>query len=144
MDINELIKTSMKAGDKLALEAYRAVKGKIQLELTRGGTEKPDPERLFKDCVNREIKERKESNSFIKDSSSPDFVYNEKIIILLEGHLPKKLSEADQKKLISETVKSIGAQGLKDLGKVMGALTPKKDVLDMKQVSTWVKQILES
>ncbi|HBP64472.1 MAG TPA: aspartyl-tRNA amidotransferase, partial [Desulfosporosinus sp.] len=40
-------------------------------------------------------------------------------------YLPQQLSEGDIRLLVQETIASVGAQGPKDLGKVMGALSPK-------------------
>ena len=58
-------------------------------------------------------------------------------------YLPKQLSEAEVKSLVEEAVKATGAQTMKDMGKVMGALMPKvKGRADGKMVNTLVRSLL--
>ena len=59
------------------------------------------------------------------------------------GYLPQQLSEGEIRQLVQETVVKIGAQGPKDLGKVMGALSPKtKGRADGKLVNQVVREML--
>ena len=68
---------------------------------------------------------------------------NREIEILL-GYLPEQLSAEEIEKIVDETIVAVGASSIKDMGKVMGAVTPKvKGRADNKIVSDFVKQKLQ-
>ena len=57
--------------------------------------------------------------------------------------LPKQLSEEETKKICQETLKTVGATSMKDMGKVMGALKLKHaDTIDFSKVSSIIKELL--
>ena len=57
--------------------------------------------------------------------------------------LPKQLGEEETKKICQETVKTVGATSMKDMGKVMGALKSKHaDTIDFSKVSSIIKELL--
>ena len=96
------------------------------------------------EVIAKQLKSRRDSlPDFIK-SGRQDLVdkLNKEIEILL-NYLPEQLSESAIQKVIEETIAEIGATSIKDLGKVMKAITPKiKGVADGKVVSNIVKNIL--
>ena len=62
---------------------------------------------------------------------------------MLSTYLPKQLSEEEIKKICSEVILKVGAQSIKDMGKVMGALKKEySDVLDFSKVSKIIKDNL--
>ena len=62
---------------------------------------------------------------------------------VISTFLPKQLSEEEVKKLCQETVKTVGATSMKDMGKVMGALKSKyADTIDFSKVSPILKELL--
>lgn len=141
--VNDLIKESMKNGNKMALGAYRSVKAKMLNELTKAKTNytEDDPQ-LFTDMIRREVKEQMDTIEQIGDEAN-ELVQGAKKIVdfLTDTHLPKKMSEDDQLQLIKDIIAELNAEK-KDMGKVMGQLSAKKDVLDMKFVSQKVKELL--
>lgn len=141
--INELIKEAMKSKDKESLAAYRAIKTKILNEMTKKGEKPNNDEKLFLSMVQKEIKERKEANSFIQDENNSTRLGNEATIRILEKHLPKQLSEEEQISLVKKVVEELGTTDPKDMGKVMGKLKSEhQNEIDMKMVSSMVKSAL--
>ena len=65
-------------------------------------------------------------------------------IKVINEFLPKQLSDDEMKAICIETIKTVGASSIKDMGKVMGALkTQYSDVLDFSKVSTIIKENLK-
>jgi len=92
----------------------------------------------------REMKLRRDALEVFGQADRPDKVkaLEEEIVVLMD-YLPQQLSEGDIRKLVQETVTTLGAQSIKDLGKVMGALSPKtKGRADGKIVNQVVREIL--
>jgi len=91
------------------------------------------------------IKQRNESSEVYKKAGRTELLDNEiKEIEIINTFLPKQLSEEDTKKICEETVKSVGAVSMKDMGKVMGALKAKhSDTLDFSKVNPIIKELLK-
>lgn len=92
----------------------------------------------------REMKLRRDALEVFGQADRPDQVkaLGEEIAVLMD-YLPQQLSEGDIRQLVNETVTTLGAQSLKDLGKVMGAVTPKtKGRADGKLVNQIVREVL--
>jgi len=92
----------------------------------------------------REMKLRRDALEVFGQADRPDKVkaLEEEMVVLMD-YLPQQLSEGDIRKLVEETVTTLGAQSLKDLGKVMGAVTPKtKGRADGKLVNQIVREFL--
>tara|TARA_B100001093_G_scaffold517988_1_gene601275 strand:- start:1507 stop:1962 length:456 start_codon:yes stop_codon:yes gene_type:complete len=91
------------------------------------------------------IKQRKESCDVYKKAGRTELLDSEtKEIEIINTFLPKQLSDEETKKICEETVKSVGAASMKDIGKVMGALKTKySDNLDFSKVSPIIKNLLK-
>ena len=62
---------------------------------------------------------------------------------MISVFLPKQLNDEETRKICQETIKSVGASSMKDMGKVMGALKSKyADSLDFSKVSSIIKELL--
>jgi len=92
----------------------------------------------------REMKLRRDALEVFGQADRPDQVKALKEEMeVLKDYLPQQLSEGDIRRLVQETVTAVGAQSLKDLGKVMGAVSPKtKGRADGKLVNQIVREIL--
>ena len=90
------------------------------------------------------IKQRNESCEVYKKAGRKELFENEtKEINVISEFLPKQLSDEETKKICEDTIKSLGASSMKDMGKVMGALKSKhSDALDFSKVSSIIKGIL--
>ena len=66
------------------------------------------------------------------------------VFYLLSTFLPKQLSEEETKKLCEDVIKKVGANSIKDMGKVMGELKKTHgDVLDFSKVGSIIKTVLK-
>lgn len=137
--INADIITAMKAKDEASLSALRMLKSAIKYKEVDLKREVTDEDVV--DVLAKQAKQRKESIEGFEKGGRTDAAASEKAeLALIEKYLPAGLSDADLAKLVEETIKAVGAAGPKDMGKVMGALTPKiKGRADMGKVSTLVK-----
>jgi len=139
--INADIKTAMLAKDAKRLEAIRAIKSVILLLKT-------SPEGLTEASVNtalqKEVKKRRETAEIYKTQNRPDLEEAELFQAgVIEGYLPKQLGEDEIKAELAKIIESVGAKGIGDLGKVMGAASKAfAGRADNKLVSGLVKQLL--
>lgn len=135
------IKAAMLAKDSKKLEALRAIKSVVLLLKT-------SPEGLTEDSINKalqkEVKKRKESADIYKSQNRPDLEEAELYqATVMEGYLPKQMGEDEIKAELTKIIASVGASGVGDMGKVMGAATKAfAGKADNKMVSALVKQLL--
>ena len=143
LTINEAIKIAMREKDKVALDSLRAVKSQILLLKTEAKGADVSAEQEIA-ILQRMIKQRKDSYEQFVAQNRNDLAEVELAQMkVIEQFLPAQLSaeelEAEIKKIIAE----VGAESLKDLGKVMGtaskALAGKSDG---KSISEMVKKLL--
>ena len=143
LTINEAIKTAMREKDKVALDSLRAVKSQILLLKTEAKGADVSAEQEIA-ILQRMIKQRKDSYEQFVAQNRNDLAEVELAQMkVIEQFLPAQLSaeelEAEIKKIIAE----VGAESLKDLGKVMG--TASKTLAgksDGKSISEIVKKLL--
>ena len=91
------------------------------------------------------VKQRNDSCDAYKKAGRNELLENEMSEIkIINEFLPKQLSDEETKKICLETVKKIGANSIKDMGKVMGVLKKEySDVLDFSKVSQIIKESLK-
>ncbi|TGE32545.1 GatB/YqeY domain-containing protein [Desulfosporosinus sp. Sb-LF] len=92
----------------------------------------------------RELKLRRDALEVFGQADRPEQVkaLEEEMAVLMD-YLPQQLSEGEIRQLVQEIIATVGAQGPKDLGKVMGALSPKtKGRADGKVVNLLVREML--
>ena len=90
------------------------------------------------------VKQRNDSCEAYRKGGRNELVENEMSEIkIINEFLPKQLSEEETKKICLDTIKKVGANSIKDMGKVMGALKKEySDVLDFSKVSKIIKDNL--
>jgi uncharacterized protein len=120
--INEDIKTAMKAGEKDKLMALRDIKSKLLLEMTKeGGDGDVDDTKVFA-ILNKLYKQRMESIEIYRQQNREDLLEVEaKQAEVIAAYLPKALSQSEIEEIIAQVITQVGAAGPSDLGKVMGA-----------------------
>jgi hypothetical protein len=96
------------------------------------------------DVLAKSIKQRNESIEMLRKGGREENAQEEeKTLAVYQKYLPKQLSEDEVKALIEEIKAQVGAQGPKDMGKIMKELTPKtKGRFDGRRVSDLVKAAL--
>jgi len=142
--LTEDMKAAMKAKDegKLKLSVIRMAKAAIKNGEIDKKKEFGDSEVI--EILAREVKMRRDAIPEFEKGNRPDMVetLNQEIAILME-YLPQQLTEEEIRLLAREIIAQVGAQGPKDLGKVMGVITPKtKGRADGKLVNQIVRELL--
>ncbi len=141
--IDQDIKEAMLAKNAVALAALRAVKSAFMLAKTDGsGKALTEADELA--ILNKIVKQRKDSIQLYIEQNRVDLADEEKAQLeVIMKYMPAQLSEAEVEVLIRETIASIGASGMKDMGKVMGAMQTKiAGKADGRVVSELVKKLL--
>ena len=122
--IMEELKTAMKSKDILALQALRAVKSAFLLAKTETGAGDDLTEDQEMKIIQKQVKQRKDSASIFVNQGRQDLADPELAeIAVLEKFLPEALSEEAIEKVVLETIAKTGAEGMKDMGKVMGMVS---------------------
>ena len=144
--IDEKLNEALKAKDKNIYPTLRLVVSAIKdAEIagrTKGQKEISDSEITI--ILKKMIKQRNESCEVYKKAERNELLESEtKEIEVISVFLPKQLSESETKKICEEAIKSVGADSMKDMGKVMGVLKSKHaDSLDFSKVSSIIKELL--
>ena len=143
-NLTDEIKTAIRAKDSLRLEALRAIKSAVMLEQTAqaGETILTDEQEIK--LVQKLVKQRKDSAQIFKDQNRPDLVEPEEAQAkIIAKFLPAQLSQEEITKIVGDIIAQTGAEGMKDMGKVMGMASKQMaGTADGKTISTIVKQLL--
>lgn len=141
--ITEDIKTAMRAKDKIALDALRAVKSQILLLKTESkGAEVSEEQSIA--ILQRMIKQRTESAEQFRAQGREDLAEVEDAQkAVIQKYLPAQLSAEELETALREIIAQAEAFGLKDLGKVMPAATKElAGKAEGKAIAAKVKQLL--
>lgn len=143
--ITKDMKEAMKSKNKVALRGIRAIKAAILLAKTDGTGDEMTPEKEIK-LVQKMVKQRKDSLNIYKEQGRDDLAaVEEEEIEVLSKYLPEQLSQDELKKIVQDIVAQTGAEGMKDMGKVMGVASKKlSGKADGKTLSSVVKEVLTS
>ncbi len=136
------MKAAMKEKDVVRKNTIQLVRSGV-LQIEKDKQVELDDEGVL-DVIARELKKRRDAVPDYEKSGRADLLADlQKEIEVLLGYLPAQLSEEEIKQIVEQTIQEVGATTMKDMGKVMGAITPKvKGRADNKVVSTLVKQML--
>ncbi|WP_248722363.1 GatB/YqeY domain-containing protein [Seonamhaeicola sp. ML3] len=123
-NIMTALKTAMKAKDQTALTALRAVKSAILLAKTESGAGDDLTEDQELKILQKQVKQRKDSAAVFleqgrEDLAAPELAEAE----IISQFLPEALSEAEIEKTVVAVIEQVGAEGMKDMGKVMGIVS---------------------
>ena len=144
--IEEKLNSALKAKDKNTYPTLRLIISAIKdAEIaSRTKDQKEIADSDITAILKKMIKQRNESCEVYKKASRSELLENErKEIDVISVFLPKQLSDEEVKRVCQETVKSLGATSIKDMGKIMGALKSKHaDTIDFSKVSLILKELL--
>ncbi len=98
------------------------------------------------DAISSELKKRRDSATQYEAAGRPELAAQERSEAdILMKYMPEQLSEDAVKTLITEAIAATGAAGIKDMGRVMGAVAPKtKGKFDGARVNELVKEALSA
>ncbi|TBV27861.1 GatB/YqeY domain-containing protein [Meridianimaribacter sp. CL38] len=143
-DVMAAMKTAMKEKDQLALAALRAVKSEILLAQTQTGTKEELTSEEEIKILSKLVKQRKDSAAIFAEQNRADLAEPELAQAeVISQFLPEQLSEDEITNVVKEVIAKVGAEGMKDMGKVMGVVTQQlAGKADGKTISTIVRQQL--
>jgi len=148
MSLQERIMTEMKAAmrakDTVKLEALRAIKGGILLAQTESAAKEGITEDEELKLLQKLVKQRKDSAAIYKEQGREDLAQPElDQAAVIEEFLPEQLSEVEIEAKIVAIIAETGAEGMKDMGKVMGMASQQlAGKADGKTISMIVKKKL--
>ncbi|NJN03565.1 MAG: GatB/YqeY domain-containing protein [Leptolyngbyaceae cyanobacterium SL_1_1] len=141
--INEDIKTAMKAKDKIRLETVRSIK-KVIIE--KESSVRPQGQDALTEAQELEIltqlaKQRRDAIDQYQQAGREELAEQEaQELAILEEYLPQQLSDEEIAAVIDQLMAETGANSAKDMGKVMGpAMQQLKGKADGKKVQDMVK-----
>lgn len=146
-EFTEALKTAMKAKDQIRLSTVRMVIAKLKerdIEARGKGNAEgiPDPE--IQQMLQGMVKQRRESIALYEQGGRQELADQERAeIAVIEGFLPKQMSDAELAAAVKEAVAAAGASSVKDMGKVMALLKERHaGQMDFAKASAVVKQQL--
>jgi uncharacterized protein YqeY len=140
--IQDDIKTAMKAGEKDRLKVLRLVSAAIKQVEVDERKELDDIAVLG--ILNKMVKQRRDSITQYTDGNRQDLADIEAAeIAVIETYLPTKLTDDELEEMIDEAIAQSGAENIRDMGKVMGMIKTKAaGRADMGTVGAMVKNRL--
>ena len=140
-------KKVLKAKDKAKISTFRLILSSIKdLEISNrsGPNKKVTDNEDIKKLLKKMIKQRSESIEIYKKNNRQDLSeVEEGEVQVLTSYLPKQLSEEETNKVCKETIKKIGANAIKDIGKIMDELKKQySDSLDFSKAGSILKELL--
>lgn len=124
--ISKDLMTAMKSRDKKRVQAIRNIKKALIEEKSAKGSS-PELEDIdVLSVIQKLAKQGKDSAAIYKDQKRDDLAQEEiDQVLVFEEYLPKQMNDSELTKAVSEIISSMGASGMKDMGKVMGIASKK-------------------
>lgn len=144
LKIEEEIKKAMLAKERDRLRALRAIKSLILLEETKEGGDRGISEEDELKILTKAAKQRKDSAEIFLQQNRKDLADLELgELNVINEFLPSQLSSGELEEALKAIIAETGAEGPKDMGKVMGVATKKlAGKADGKDISAKVKELL--
>ncbi|PSJ58276.1 GatB/YqeY domain-containing protein [Pseudaminobacter soli (ex Li et al. 2025)] len=123
--IAQALKDALKAQDKLRISTLRLVNAAIQDRdiSNRGVGKDPVSDEDILQILAKMVKQREESAKAFEDGKRPELAEKERAEIeVIRGFLPKQMDEAAVKQAVADAIAETGAEGLRDMGRVMAVL----------------------
>ena len=138
------MKESMKSKDQTSLRALRAIKSAIIVHKTQKGSSDEITNEDELKILQKLVKQRKDSADIYQTQGRIDLAQPElDEIKVIEQFLPEAMSEDEIESEVKKVIDQTGAEGMKDMGKVMGIVTKKlMGKADGKTISTIVRNNL--
>ncbi|POY38326.1 glutamyl-tRNA amidotransferase [Solitalea longa] len=142
--IDQDIKKAMLAKEEATLRGLRSIKAALLVAKTEKGAAEVLSEDTEVKVLQKQAKQRKESVDIYLAQNRADLAkIEQEELDVIEGYLPKQLSEEEVEAIVKQIIAESGASGMKDMGKVMGLSTKElAGKADGKIVSSVVKKLL--
>lgn len=149
--INDM-KDAMRSGDKIRLSTLRLINAaikdrdiacRVDSDGQSTGKEKIDDQEILA-LLQKMIKQRRDSaESYIKGGRKDLADKEVAEIAIIEGYLPKQMSEEETRAAVTALIKDLDAKGLQDMGRIMGGLKAKyTGQMDFGKASAIVREAL--
>ena len=145
--IETKLSEALKAQDKKTYSTLRliiaAIKDTLIAKKMKDKNVLPDNDLIA--LLKKMVKQRNDSSEAYKKAGRKELLETElSEIAIINEFLPKQLSDEEMKKICLEKIKEVGANSIKDMGKVIGALKKEySDVMDFSKVSQIIKENLK-
>ncbi len=142
--VNEDLKGAMKAKDKVKLQVLRNVKKSFLEAKTAPGANNELTDEAALKIIQKLSKQGKDSAKIYQEGNRDDLAQEELVQVeVLEGYLPKQLSPEELELRVKSIIEKVGANSMKDMGKVMGIASKElAGIADGKDIATKVKELL--
>ena len=118
--INESIKDSMKEKNRLRLDSLRAIKSAILIEKTKSGSKDQIEESVVLKILQKMVKQRNDSAKIYLEQNRKELAEIEvSQANIISEFLPTQLSESELSEIIDKVIQEVGAESMKDMGKVI-------------------------
>ena len=118
--INESIKDSMKEKNRLRLDSLRAIKSAILIEKTKSGSKDQIEESVVLKILQKMVKQRNDSAKIYFEQNRKELAEIEvSQANIISEFLPTQLSESELLEIIDKVIEEVGAESMKDMGKVI-------------------------
>lgn len=146
-NINSMIMSAMKAGEKVKAETYKAFKAKMLVEVTAKGAKVTDinelPDATEINIINKMIKERQESANLYEQNGRKDLAESELVEVgYLQELVPKAASTSDINNAIMKYVEVNGDFTQKQMGLVVKFVKEQFENVDGGLVANQIKAYL--
>lgn len=145
--LSDALKESMKAKDTRRLSTVRLIQTAIKDRdiANRGLGKDPVSDDDILQILQKMVKQREESAKIYEDAGRAELATQEREeIAVIKGFMPEQLSDETVQELIKAAIAESGAQGLRDMGKVMAVLKEKHPgQMDFAKASGTVKELLK-
>jgi uncharacterized protein YqeY len=143
-ELNEAMKTAMKAKDEVTLSTVRLINAKIKdkdIEARSADSREGIDDGAILSLLQGMIKQRQESAEIYAKNGRPELAERENAEIeIIRGFMPKQMDDAEVKGVIDSLITELGVKDVKDMGKLMAALkTRYAGQMDMAKASGAVK-----
>jgi uncharacterized protein YqeY len=145
--LTDALKGAMKAKNDRAVSTVRlilaALKDRDIAARTKGNPDGITDDEI-RSMMQNMIKQRRESMALYEQGGRCELAQQEaEEIVIIEGFLPKQLSDSDIQAAAKALITEIGAQGIKDMGRTMAAMKQRyAGQMDFSKASLVVKQLL--
>lgn len=123
--LNAALKDAMRAKDARRLSTLRLILAAIKDRdiAARGEGKESLDDQAITELLSKMIKQRQDSIKAYEEGGRLDLVEQEREeIAIIEEYLPPQLTDADIEKAVGDAIKEVGAEGIKDIGRVMAVL----------------------
>jgi uncharacterized protein YqeY len=124
--INESIKDSMKEKNIIRLDSLRAIKSAILIEKTKSGSKDQIEESVVLKILQKMVKQRNDSAKIYLEQNRKELAEVEvSQANIISEFLPTQLSQSEISEMIDKVIEEVGAESMKDMGKVISKVNEK-------------------